>query len=99
MAQRKFIVIGDKTTHGGTVISAWGQSINCMIDGKYIACIGDTVTCPKCKGTYTIIEGADGSDGGPRVMINGRPAAREGDKVSDGSTLLSSGQSIATFEG
>ncbi|MDR3086492.1 MAG: PAAR domain-containing protein [Azoarcus sp.] len=95
MIKWKWIVLGDLTTHGGEVISAHGQTINAKIDGKYIACIGDWAWCPKCKKKVQIMTGADGSDGGPRMIINGRFAAREDDKLTDGSRLMSRGQNIA----
>ncbi|MDR2014753.1 MAG: PAAR domain-containing protein [Azoarcus sp.] len=97
MSMRKFIVLGDTTTHGGKVISAWGKDgpVPMTIDGRPVACIGDKVTCPRCKGTHTIIEAASGPD----VELAGRKIAREGDGVSDGSKLVSSGQSLATHGG
>jgi len=96
MAKRNFIVLGDTTTHGGTVISAWGQDgpTPMTIEGKPVACVGDKVICPKCRGVHTILSGAEG----PRVELHGRPIAREGDFVSDGSMLLSVGQSIACHD-
>ena len=42
---RNFIVLGDTTTHGGTVITAWGEG-RWTIDGKPVACVGDKVICP-----------------------------------------------------
>ena len=97
MAGRNIIVLGDTTTHNGTVISAWGRDgpVPQTIDGKPVACIGDKVTCPKCRGTHTIVSGASGDDG-PRTTLGGRPVAREGDEVSDGSKLVSKGQSSGT---
>jgi len=94
MAGKNFIVLGDRTTHGGTVISAWGRDgpVPMIIDDIPVACIGDKVTCPKCRGTHEIIEAASG----PPVKCGGRLIAREGDGVSDGSKLISGGQSIAT---
>ena len=46
MSARRVIVIGDKTTHGGTA------------GGKSVARQGDLVSCPKCKGNFPIIEGS-----------------------------------------
>lgn len=45
---------GDTTTHGGTVITT---SSDLTIYGKTGACMGDMVACPKCRGTFSIIEG------------------------------------------
>ena len=88
---RKFIVLGDTTTHGGTVITAWGEG-RWTIDGKPVACVGDKVICPKCKGVYTIVEGASGPD----TTLDGRKVAREDDGVDCGAKLVSVGQSRAT---
>jgi uncharacterized Zn-binding protein involved in type VI secretion len=88
---RKFIVLGDTTTHGGTVISAWGAG-RYTIDGKPVACVGDQVVCPLCKGVYTIIEGA--SD--PDALLEGRLMARDGDGVACGAKLVSIGQARVT---
>jgi len=91
---KKFIVLGDTTTHSGTVVTAWGRDgpTPMTIDGKPVACVGDKVTCPRCKGVHTIVGGADG----PVVELHGKQIAREGDPVSDGSKLISAGQSSAT---
>ncbi|MBY4897539.1 PAAR domain-containing protein [Cupriavidus sp. AU9028] len=80
---RPFIVLGDKTDHGGVVISASGTS---TAHGKGIACVGDRVTCPKSgHGRETTIVTGD-----PTVLIDGRAAARHGDKTACGAVLLSS---------
>jgi len=97
MAGRNFIVLGDSTTHGGVVISAWGADgpVSMTIDGIPVACIGDRVSCPK-KGhnpSY-IISAADG----PPVTCGGKQVAREGDKCSCGAELISGGQSIASHD-
>ena len=44
---RPFIVLGDSTSHGGTVVGASGTS---GTHGRRIARVGDKVTVPK-KGT------------------------------------------------
>ena len=71
---RPFILLGDKTDHGGVVISASG---NTSTGGKGIACVGDKVTCPKQgHGGTTVIVTGD-----PNVIIDGKQAARHGDKT------------------
>lgn len=85
---RPFILIGDQTSHGGVVISA-SQTSDC--DGKGIARVGDQVTCPK-KGHGRITTIATGD---PTAIIDGRPAARHGDKTACGATLIAS-QSLTT---
>lgn len=52
MAIIGFIVLGDRTSHGGAVISAdptW------TIDGQPVARVGDKASCPRCKRTVTIV--------------------------------------------
>lgn len=46
---------GDPTSHGGTVLEG---SLTDICHGKPIAYLGHKVTCPKCKGTFPIIDGA-----------------------------------------
>lgn len=86
---RPFIVVGDKTDHGGVVIQG---CIGTDTAGKPIARVGDQVTCPKKgHGGTTVI-----ATGDPSCVIDGRPAARHGDKTACGATLLSS--QIATTD-
>lgn len=85
---RPFILLGDKTDHGGVVISASETSDR---DGKGIARVGDRVTCPKKgHGSVTTIVTGD-----PTALIDGRSAARHGDKTACGATLIAS-QSLTT---
>lgn len=80
---RPIIVVGDRTDHGGVVISGSPFS---DIDGKQIARIGDKVTCPKKgHGSVTTIVTGDNT-----AIIDGQPVARHGDKTACGATLLSS---------
>jgi uncharacterized Zn-binding protein involved in type VI secretion len=85
---RPFILLGDSTSHGGKVISA-SETSDC--DGVGIARVGDQVTCPKRGhgGVTTIVTGD------PTAIIDGRPAARHGDKTACGATLIAS-QSLTT---
>lgn len=77
---KPFIVLGDKTDHGGTVVAVSSQT---FIDGKPVARVGDKVVCPQCKGTFPI------AAGDPTLIIDGQPVARHGDKTACGATLLS----------
>ena len=77
---KPFIVLGDKTDHGGTVVAVSSQT---FIDNKPVARIGDKVVCPQCKGTFPI------AAGDPTLIIDGQPVARHGDKTACGATLLS----------
>lgn len=79
---RPLIVIGDRTTHGGTVISA---DMTVDIDGKCVARVGDLTVCPKCKGIFPIKTGAhDLFDGA------GNSYARHLDGTACGAKLISS---------
>jgi uncharacterized Zn-binding protein involved in type VI secretion len=85
---RAFIVIGDKTDHGGTVLEGAPTTDT---GGKRIARVGDKVSCPRRGhgGTTTIVSGD------PTCIIDGQPAARHGDKTACGATLIAS-QSTTT---
>jgi uncharacterized Zn-binding protein involved in type VI secretion len=85
---RPFIVMGDKTSHGGTVISA---DFTSDIHGKAMARVGDMVVCPKCKGVFRINSGAD-----DMVDGEGRGYARHMDTTECGARLISS-QATATW--
>ena len=53
---RGVIRLGDKTTHGGEVISA-AQDFTVL--GKRVALEGDDTYCPQCKGKFAIHPNAD----------------------------------------
>lgn len=84
---RPFIVLGDKTDHGGEVIEASGVS---GTHGKGIARVGDKVTCPKRGHGTTVI-----ATGDPTMIIDGKAAARHGDKTACGAVLIST-QAVST---
>ncbi|KAB2928844.1 MAG: PAAR domain-containing protein [Dechloromonas sp.] len=85
---RPFILLGDKTSHGGVVISA---SETTDSKGKGIARVGDKVTCPlKGHGSVTTIATGDST-----ALIDGKPAARHGDLTACGASLIA-GQSMTT---
>jgi uncharacterized Zn-binding protein involved in type VI secretion len=74
--------LGDKTTHGGAVVSA---SANHTIRGIGIARMGDMVTCPqKGHGTNAIVEGS------PTFTIGGRKVALHGHRCACGCALIAS---------
>ncbi len=88
MAQ-PFILVGDKTDHGGVVIE--GSAVS-DAGGRSIARVGDKVSCPKRgHGGTTVIASGD-----PTCIIDGKPAARQGDKTACGATLISS-QAVSTY--
>jgi len=79
---RPVIVVGDRTSHGGVVITGSPFS---DVDGKGMARIGDKVTCPqKGHGVNVIVTGDITNN------IDGSPVARHGDKTACGATLISS---------
>ncbi len=78
---KPFIVIGDRTSHGGTVIEG---SMETDAAGKPIARIGDKVTCPK-HGRNGIVMIATGD---ATCVIDGQPAARDGDETDCGAILI-----------
>ena len=81
MAIIGFIVLGDRTSHGGVVISGdptW------TVDGQPIARVGDQVSCPRCKLTSTIV-----SSRFPSVMDMGKPVAYDQDRTGCGAIIYS----------
>lgn len=77
----EIIRLGDKTSHGGTVIEGSIADI-CM--GKPIAFVGHKVYCPLCRGAFSIIEGA------PTVSFYGRGVALAGMHTACGAILIAS---------
>lgn len=76
------IRLGDKTTHGGVVVSASPLHV---ILGIGIARVGDMVICPlPGHGTNPIIEGS------PTFTIDGRQVALHGHHSACGCALISS---------
>ncbi|MGO4813698.1 PAAR domain-containing protein [Cupriavidus sp. 2MCAB6] len=84
---QSIIVVGDKTSHGGRVITG---SPSDRIDGQPIARKGDLVDCPmrypdgRLHGVNPIIEGDDSH------MLDGRPIALHGHRSECGCTLIGS---------
>ena len=78
---RPFVRVGDKTTHGGTVVSG---DPTFDIHGKAVARVGDLTVCPRCKGVFPISSGLEG------MISMGQPPACHMDKTACGAKLLSS---------
>jgi uncharacterized Zn-binding protein involved in type VI secretion len=76
------IRLGDKLSHGGSVVEASPHSDS---GGIGIARVGDKASCSK-HGTVTI------ATGDATMLVDGKPAARHGDKTSCGATLIASQQ-------
>lgn len=66
---QQIAVLGDVSNYGGRIITASGNGY-CGIDG--IALLGDLASCPKCRSTGRIIEGAND------FVIDGKPVAYDG---------------------
>jgi len=77
---KKIILVGDSTSHGGSVIS--GSSTH-TISGKAIARQGDLVSCPK-HGDNKIIEGE------ANYLIDGIPVGLDGHSTECGAVLIGS---------
>ncbi|AQR68823.1 MULTISPECIES: PAAR domain-containing protein [Janthinobacterium] len=78
------IRLGDKTSHGGTVLEASAVSDS---GGIGMARVGDKVACPlPGHGVCPIVSG-DSS-----FIVDGKPVARHGDKTSCGALLIASQQ-------
>jgi uncharacterized Zn-binding protein involved in type VI secretion len=76
------IRLGDKTSHGGAVIQASSHSDT---GGVGIARMGDKASCPR-HGTVSIVSGD------ATLIVDGKPAARHGDKTSCGAVLIAGQQ-------
>ena len=87
MAERSVIRKGDRTSHGGVVVTG-DESV--MIFGQPMARLGDRVTCPMCAGQHVIVEGTPG-------VSSDRRTALEGMKTSCGATLIAS-QDLAVLD-
>ena len=77
------IVLGDKTSHGGTVITCSSTSDT---HGKGWARVGDMVSCPRCKGIFPISEGDN------TLTDEGLAVAYHGCKTACGATLIAGQQ-------
>ncbi|MDR6741509.1 MULTISPECIES: PAAR domain-containing protein [Herbaspirillum] len=85
-----FITIGDRTSHGGTVISG---DLTFMAHGKPVARVGDQTVCPRCQGTFAITTGAGD------MFSLGAAVARHGDRTACGATLIASQATSTHAEG
>lgn len=90
MAIIGFIVVGDRTSHGGTVVS--GDS-TFTIDGQPIARIGDKVFCKRCMKSTVITTSRF-----PTVSAFGQNMAYDQDSTSCGALLYSRHNGHAGWE-
>ena len=79
---KAIIVQGCRTNHGGVVLEGHPTM---SINGIGKAAKGYMVSCPKCKGIFPIIEGAENY-----TLPNDQPVALAGMKTACGATLLPS---------
>ncbi len=77
---RSVVRIGDRTSHGGVVVTG-DQTLN--VFGQAAARKGDMTTCPRCKGSYPIVEGT-------RSTGSSQWLALEGMRTACGATLIAS---------
>lgn len=77
----EIIRMGDKTSHGGTVLEGSLSDI-CM--GKPIAFIGHKTQCPKCRGVFPIVEGV------LTTTFYGKGVAVAGMRTACGAVLIAS---------
>jgi uncharacterized Zn-binding protein involved in type VI secretion len=78
---RGVVRLGDKTSHGGQVLSATDSF---TVLGKQVALDGDKTFCPKCKGTFPI------SVAGSERRHHGKQVAYQDDLTACGAKLISS---------
>jgi uncharacterized Zn-binding protein involved in type VI secretion len=78
---RGVIRLGDKTTHGGEVISA---APDFTVLGKQVAAEGDSTYCPRCKGKFSIHPAANSR------KHHGKRVAYDNDVTACGAKLISS---------
>lgn len=76
------IRLGDRTSHGGTVVEA---SMVSDIGGIGIARVGDKVSCP-VHGDQVIVSGDQ------TMIVDGKPVARHGDEIGCGAKLIAGQQ-------
>lgn len=81
---RPFIVLGDTSSHGGTVQTA---TTGFTINGIAVSGHGDTLECPQ-HGRVGI------QAAGPGMRANGKTPARDGDTASCGASLIASQKGI-----
>ncbi|WP_410837218.1 PAAR domain-containing protein [Paraburkholderia sp. SIMBA_030] len=78
---RAIIRVGDTTSHGGTVIEGFPTM---TVYGRSAAGLGHHVMCPKCGGTYSIVECA------PNMTHHGVGVALEGMRTACGAVVIAS---------
>ena len=81
MSSHHYVIrLGDKTDHGGEVISAVSSM---MVKGKPVATVDCMTHCPKCKGDFAIQSGSG-------ALLKGKRVAHHNDVTACGAKLISS---------
>lgn len=83
-------VLGDRTTGGGSIITAAPQT---DINGVKIARLHDKATCPRHKGIFSIVSGCDAT-----IIIDGQPVALDGARLSCGCSVIAGSQNLVFVE-
>ncbi|MDR0218922.1 MAG: PAAR domain-containing protein [Enterobacteriaceae bacterium] len=81
MPNKAVIRLNDTTDHGGKVITTIDGYV---YQGIPIAGKGDLVICPKCDGTFPIMEGSES------LKYKGKQIALEGMSTACGAKLIAS---------
>ncbi len=76
-----FIVVGDRTSHGGVVVSG---DTTCTLDGQPLARVGDAVFCNRCMKSTVIVTSRF-----PTGSAFGQALAYDQDSTSCGALLYS----------
>ncbi|MNM34978.1 hypothetical protein D3C81_456400 [compost metagenome] len=83
---KRWIVLGDRTTGDGTMITGAPDT---DINGAKVCRKGDIATCPRHKGTFSIIAGCDIS-----ITIDGQPVALDGAALACGCRVMAGSQNL-----
>jgi len=89
MMARNWIVVGDPTSSGGSVVTG---SPFTDIDGLPVARVADQATCPRHGGAFPIV------DGDSTLIVDGQPVALHGSSLACGCKVLSARQARAFVE-
>ena len=86
---RNWIVVGDPTSSGGSVVTG---SPFTDIDGLPVARVADQATCPRHGGAFPI------ADGDSTLIVDGQPVALHGSSLACGCKVLSARQARVFVE-
>ncbi|MFH7926946.1 PAAR domain-containing protein [Enterobacter roggenkampii] len=76
---QRFILVGDTTTHGGTIVQGIYTH---TVDRVPMVVTGHKFTCPQCGKEATLI-------GSSHVTVNGQRRVLQGDKTTCGAIVMS----------